>query len=134
MPKAYSQDLRAKIFEFYENNSFTQAEVAEQFGINISTFKRILKKYREDGTFEIKPYSNGRPPTIGNKDIILIEKFVLKTKDATLEEIRQYYLRKTQIEVSIPTIFRLLNKLDLRRKKKSNYAQEQERDDIKKKT
>ena len=43
----------------------------------------------------------------------IIEKFVLKNKDATLEEIKQYYLSKTQIEVSLPAIFRLLNKLDL---------------------
>lgn len=134
MPRAYSQDLRTKIIEFYHNNSFSQLEVAEHFGINISTFKRILKKYREDGTCEIKPYSNGRPPIISANHRHLIKQFVLKNRDATLEEIKQYYVSKSQVEISIPTIFRLLNKFDFRRKKKSHYAQEQERDDVKKKT
>lgn len=134
MPLAYSKDLREKIIEFYNNNSsLSQFEVAKQFGINISTFKRILKKFREDGTFEIKPYSEGRPHIISEKHGLLIKEFVLENKDATLEEIRQYYLRKCKMEVSLPTIFRLLNRFNFRRKKKSHYAQERDREDVKKK-
>lgn len=134
MPKAYSVDLRTKIIEFYQKNTLTQFEVAKQFGINISTFKRILKQYREEGTVSIKSYSNGRPPLIATKHSNLIKSFVFKNKDSTLEEIRQYYITKSKQEVSIATICRLLQKLDFRRKKKSLYAQEQERDDVKKKT
>jgi len=134
MAKAYSLDLRTKIIEFYYNNAFTQLEVADQFGINISTLKRILKQQREEGTVSIKPYSNGRPTIIADKHSQLIKTFVLQNTDSTLEEIRQYYIKKSKQEISVSTICRLLQKLDLRRKKKSHYAQEQDRDDVKKKT
>ena len=51
----------------------------------------------------------------------------------TLEEIQARYEEDVQVPLSLATICRALQSLSLNRKKVSHYAQEQEREDVKKK-
>lgn len=133
MPGPYSLDLRGKAIFAYENAEGTQKEIAEQFGIGYRTFKEWLSLKRTTGDIKPKEHINRGPlPLIDDKGLLFIEKLVEKKPDILLSEIRDLYAKKFGIEVVLSTIFNSLNKLNLRRKKKSEYAIEQERVDIKK--
>lgn len=133
MTAAYSTDLRKKIINSYEVSEGTQQEVSDIYNIHLSTFKRIYKQYIKTGSVELASSQAGRPARIDSAGYSLIKKYVLEKPDATLVEIKNYLNGKNKINVSLSIICRALQKLDLRRKKKSAYAQEQEREDVKKK-
>jgi transposase len=133
MTAAYSEDLRKKIVASYEVGVESQQEIADIYNVHLSTFKRIYKQHRETGSVKLAPSQAGRPPRIDDNGLIQINEFVLKKPDATLVEIKAHYKSKNNIGLSLSIICRALQKLNLRRKKKSAYAQEQEREDIKKK-
>ena len=133
MTAAYGKDLRASVIRYYEAGGHTQVEVADMLGIHISTFKRIYKHYRETGDVALPKNNAGRPHLISETGYEQIKEWVLSKPTLLLEDIQKKYYEANQIKLSIPTICRALKQLSLHRKKVSHYAQEQERDDVKKK-
>ena len=111
----------------------TQQEISDRYKIHLSTFKRIYKQYRETGSVVMSPSQAGRPSSIDESGYTIIKRYVLDKPDATLAEIKQYYQSKKKISLSLSMVCRSLQLLNLRRKKKSLYSAEQEREDIKKK-
>ena len=102
-------------------------------GIHISTFKRIYKHYRETGQVELPKNNAGRPSLISESGYEQIKQWVQSKPTLLLEEIQKKYDEENQIKLSLSTICRTLKELSLNRKKISHYAQEQEREDVKKK-
>ena len=133
MTAAYGKDLRASVIRYYEEGSHTQVEVSEILGIHISTFKRIYKHYRETGQVELPKNKAGRPSLISESGYEQIKQWVQSKPTLLLEEIQKRYDEENQIKLSLSTICRALKQLSLNRKKISHYAQEQEREDVKKK-
>jgi len=117
----------------YEAGEETQQEVSDRYKIHLSTFKRIYKQYREMGSVVMSPDQAGRPSSIDESGYTIIKRYVLDKPDATLSEIKQHYQIKKKISLSLSMVCRSLQILHLRRKKKSLYSTEQEREDIKKK-
>lgn len=133
MPVAYSLDLREKAVSAYENGEGTLEETAKRFSIGLRTLQEWLVLKMETGSVEPKEYINrGRQPIIGEKGLIFVRKLVEERPDILITEIRSSYKKKFKVEVAQSMVSRALEKLNLRRKKKSIYAQEQERDDVKK--
>ena len=133
MPGPYSLDLRRKATLAYEDGEGTQKEIAERFGIGYRTFKGWLSLKKTTGDVKPKEHIHRGPlPIIDDKGLSFIKKLIKKEPDILLSEIRDSYAKKFGIEVVLTTIFNALNKLNLRRKKKSEYAMEQEREDVKK--
>ena len=58
---------------------------------------------------------------------------VKEKPDILIKDIQVSYKEKFNIQAAQAMVSRVFKKLDLRRKKKSRYAQEQEREDVKKK-
>ena len=131
--KRYSTGLRSRLMNSYEAGEETQQEISDRYKIHLSTFKRIYKQYRETGSVEMSPNQAGRPSSIDESGYTIIKRYVLDKPDATLAEIKQHYQTKKKISLSLSMVCRSLQLLNLRRKKKSLYAAEQEREDIKKK-
>ena len=50
--KPYSLDLRQKIIETYEQEAISQRNLAKRFRVALSFIYKLLKLYREKGTFE----------------------------------------------------------------------------------
>jgi len=133
MPLIYSLDLRQKAVSAYENGEGTQAEISERFSIGLRTFQAWLALKKETGNLEPKEYIYcGRKPVIGEKGSLFVKKLIEKKPDILISEIRTSYKNKFNIEVAQSMVSRALEKLNLRRKKKSIYAHEQEREDVKK--
>ncbi len=131
--KPYSIDLRTSLMNSYETGEETQQEISDRYKIHLSTFKRIYKQYRETGSVVMSPNQAGRPSSIDESGYTIIKRYVLDKPDVTLSEIKQHYQTKKRISLSLSMVCRSLQVLNLRRKKKSLYSAEQEREDIKKK-
>jgi transposase len=134
MTAAYSTDLREKIIASYEAGEGTQQEIADFYNIHLSTFKRIYKQLQKTGSVALAPSQAGRPARIDEEGYLLIKEYVLEKPDATLAEIKEHYTNRKNTIIGVSVIGRALQKLDFRRKKKSSYASEQEREDVKKKS
>jgi len=76
--------------------------------------------------------NRGPLPIINDKGLSFIKRLVEKKPDIIISELRELYNNKFQVEVAVGTMSNALSKLNLRRKKKSEYALEQERVDVKK--
>ena len=132
MPSPYPIELRERAVSLYKNGKHIQAEVAKVFKISISTLRNYL---RLDALGDLKPkeYRRGRVPEISSDRLEQVGVWVNEKPDITLKALRKLYKKRYKVNVSLSMMCRACAELDLRRKKKSLFAQEQERPDIKKK-
>jgi len=107
-----SQDVRERAIAAYEAGGVTQSQVASLYGVNISTFERWLKRYRETGQTAPLPRGHRRAVYEGlaarRLDALLAEH-----PDATLTELRD----ATGEACSIMAVHRATRRLDWRFKK-----------------
>lgn len=115
--KAYSNDLRHRIVETYEGGQYTLAEVAELFSVSLATVKNFLRRHRETGSADALPHAGGRQPALNDKARQFIRETVKEDNDLTLDELRRRLRARYKQTVSRPTLCRLLQALDLPRKK-----------------
>ena len=134
MAKSYSMDLRHKILETYLEKEGTNQEIAKRFKISISTVKRIGQRFRETGKVELYMNRSGRRAKLDDKGLTFLEQLVQKEKDLTLNEIRLKLFKRFHTELTIQAIHYILKDMKLNHKKKSYYASQRDREDIKKKS
>ena len=115
--KPYSDDLRRKIIAAYENNDYSQQQVAERFGVSPATVRNLVRRKRETGSPDALPHAGGRSPALHDQARRFVQELLKENNDLTLEEIRLQVKRKHKKEVSVPTLCRLLQGLGLPRKK-----------------
>ena len=133
MPGSYSLDLRRKAVLAYEEGKGTQFEIAHQFGIGLRTLKGWLFIKKETGDVQPKEHIHrGQLPVIDDKGLSFIKQLVKNKPDILITDIRELYAKKFKVEVAQSMVSRAFKRLNLRRKKKSTYALEQERVDVKK--
>lgn len=132
MPAPYSEDLRWKAIQAYENKEGNQREIAERFKLSLRSFERYLRRYKETGGVSPILDQGGRRSTIDEKGLDEIKKIIKLKPDMTLQELCEHHTKKSKKKVGISVMHRTVKKLGFRRKKKSHYALEQERPDIKK--
>lgn len=122
--KPYSKDFRTKIIETKQKTNESIQEIANRFQVSYSFVNRLLKRYEAMASVEPKPHGGGKPPLLSSQQIDVLRQLVEEDNDATLQQLSVRLTEKTGIKVSIPTICRLLQKLELTRKKKTLHANE----------
>ena len=133
MSAPYSLDLRQKVILAYKNGVGTQKDIAKLFSISETTLREWLVLQQRTGELKPKEYEyRGRKPVIEERGSAFIKRLIENKPDILIIEIQKAYKNKFRVEVAQSMVSRALNKLNLRRKKKSHYAQEQEREDVKK--
>jgi transposase len=115
--KPYSNDLRRRIVDAYENNDYSQPKVAALFGVSLATVKNLLRRKRETGSPDALPHAGGKKPSLNEKARSSVCDAINENNDLTLKELRQLIKGKHKKDVSLPTISRLLQALGLPRKK-----------------
>lgn len=120
--RAYSIDLRQKIINTYHKEPISQRQLAKRFRVSLSFVQSLLKRYRIDGTMEPRPHGGGQSPKLTPQQLATVAELVAQKNDATLEELCDQLYQKTQIQVSRSTMGRLVQKLNLTRKK--NFARQ----------
>ena len=109
---AYSKDLRLRVLEAVDRG-VPRREVAELFGVSLSTIKRYIKRRREGEDLEPRP-STGRKRRIlaTSEEQRALWEQLENNDEATLERHCELWEEKRGVRVSIATMSRAIgNKL-----------------------
>jgi transposase len=120
---AYSTDLRQKIIRAYDDGLGSQRKIAELFGVSRSFVEKLLHRRRTTGDIAALPHGGGRMALCQQKEHDLVRRLIEKQPDATLDELCDLIAHKRKLRVSRPTMSRLLQRLDLSRKKSRSTPQ-----------
>ncbi|WP_242051428.1 IS630 family transposase [Nostoc sp. FACHB-280] len=124
--KAYSLDLRQKILDTYLQGGISQRQLAKRFCVTLSFIEKLLKQYRETGSIAPKVRTEQTPPKLNAEQFNVLKEIVEANNDATLAEIRVILAEKTGVIISISTVDRMLQKMEISLKKKTLHASEKE--------
>ena len=115
--KAYSLDFREKIVDVYFTEGLSQRKLAKRFQVSLSFVETLLKRLRETGDILPKPPGGGHPPKLNPEQLALVKALVEANNDATLDELCEHLQHQTQIVISRSTMGRVVQQLNLTRKK-----------------
>jgi len=115
---AYSIDLRQKILSAWQNKEGTQRELAKRFKVSLSFLRDFLRRYRETAQIAARTQGGDRRSKLKGKEQELLKIIVTEQSDIYLRKIKEKIKERKGIEVSISSLSRTLNRLNLRRKKK----------------
>lgn len=115
--QAYSLDLRQRVVAAYENGVETILEVAERFEVSDSFIKKLLRRKRATGEIAPIGHRGGQPRRLSDQHRQWLLKTVLAQPDITLGELQARLSVHKNLSVSVPTLCRALQTLNLRRKK-----------------
>ncbi|WP_407646649.1 helix-turn-helix domain-containing protein [Gloeocapsopsis crepidinum] len=94
-------------------------QLAERFGVSYSFISRLLKRYEATVSVEPNPHGGGKPPLLNAQQIEILEQLVQEDNDATLQELSVRLTKTIGVKASLATICRVLQRLELTRKKDS---------------
>lgn len=116
--KPYSPDLRERVLAAVRNSEQSQAQVAKQFKIHLSTLEKWLRRQRETRRTTALPHGGGRRRTL-RECAAFLRRAVKKQPDVTLEELCTQVATAKGLRVSPSMMSRELKRLNLPRKKRS---------------
>lgn len=110
---AYAMEFRRAVAKSYDECG-SSSEVAEQMGCSESWVRRLIQRRRETGSLE--PLAPKRPDNnkLHEPDLEKLRKLIADQPDMTLAELAQ----KLDNKVSVPTVWRATQRLNLPLKKK----------------
>lgn len=117
-----STDLRIRIVAAVESGEESLREVAELFNVAVSTIVRLLQRVRSTGSVQPKAHGGGAPAKLDAEAVACLLELVRQQPDATLAELHS----RLGVACSIMTIFRVLRRHHITRKKKTQHAEERD--------
>lgn len=118
--KAYSNDFRQKILETNWKELESIQQTAARFHVSYSFVWKLLNRYAEIGLVSSKPHGGGAKPKLNPEQLAVVTQLVEQDNDATLEELVTQLQEKIGVTLSRATMGRVVQKLNLTRKK--NFA------------
>ena len=120
MATAYSDDLRRKLLQAHDEGEGTLQELAEIFRVSYAWALKISAARGKTGKMERQPGAKrGRVSKITPEIQTFIKSVVGTKADTTLAELQLKLFEDKQLEVSIGRLWKVLDELNLRFKKKS---------------
>jgi len=114
--KAYSQDLRERVFAASDGGSPVGA-IARMLMVSISFVSKVLSRRRLEGITTAKPQRCHVPPKLAPYHVAIRER-VKQKPDATIAELRAWLKETHQVSVSTGVMFKTLDQLELTLKKR----------------
>ncbi len=127
--RPYSNDLRQKVVDAYQNGEGTMRALARRFSVSLDFVWRLLKRYRQTRRVDPKPHGGGQRRKLGAYETQVLKQLVDDHPAATLSELNQLLKEKTEVPVSDSTISLSLRRCGITRKKLSYHASEREADE-----
>ena len=115
--KAFSDDLRERVWRACQDSTMSLSEVADAFGVSHSFVCKLLRRYRDEGTLAAKPRGGNRPAALDASDLSALRRLVRQRPDATLAELCRLLDEQRHVKVQVWTVCRALARLKLPRKK-----------------
>jgi transposase len=116
--KPYHSDLRRRIVDAYRKAEGSVRELAVRFKVAPRTVQNYLNLERETGSVEPRPHGGGPVPKLGDAGVRELRAVVEEKNDRTLNEIADELDRRRHVRVGRTTVWRILNRLGLTRKKR----------------
>jgi len=116
MGAAFSQDLRERVIDAMESGECTRHEVAEDLQVSVWYVDDVMKRYRQTGNREAKPW-NGGVRRVLSAHPEWIRATVGQTPDITLEELCTRLKRDKKVTASPSMMCRELADMALPLKK-----------------
>jgi transposase len=110
--KIANGQVRERAISAYEAGSGSQAHVAKLYGIDLSTFQRWLRRYRQTGRAAPLPRGHQRA-ALDESQMRQLDEFVRRTPDATLKQLKA----ALAVDCSLVAIHYALKRLGYRYKK-----------------
>jgi len=104
----YSDDLRRKLIQAWQNWDGSEQELADEWGVSRSWLQKVVRRWRRTGEAEAAPYRHGPVSRVNAPRLAAL---VQAHPDALLAELGR------RLRVSAPTVCRALRQLGLPRKK-----------------
>ena len=121
-PRAYSDDLRRRILQAYEQGEGSEARLAQRFRVSLSYVKKIRRQMRHSGKMERVPHHPGRKPKFTEPVRQQLRHWLEQQPDLTLAELQEQLRRQARLQVSLPSLWTVLGKIGLRLKKVTSRA------------
>ncbi len=131
MPKAYSIDLRERLVEAYYQSGESVEKIALQFKVGRKTIYRYVNQKETTGDLTAG-VGRGSSSILGEEEHAFIKELVRKVPDIELETLCEQVGQEFGKWVSVSTMCRHCQELNLRRKKLSFHASEHDKPDVKK--
>jgi transposase len=114
MARPYSDDLRQKLLEAYDQGQGSLVELAERFGVSRGWAWKISSARKRTGRMERARYRPGPKPRI---DEPVLAGLLRDQADATLIELQAKLEKKSGLRVSTQHLWRVLKRMGFRLKK-----------------
>jgi transposase len=118
--KPFSEDLRQRIVQVYEENTWSYEAVAARFQVSVSSVRRFVRQWRQTGHLTPAPSGGGQPQKLGGEAQQWLLDVANNQVDVSQDELRQEVKAHTGMAVSQPTICRILQRAGITRKKRRN--------------
>ena len=114
--KAYSQDLRERVFAEADNGA-TVGKIAKLLRVSVSFVSKVLGRRRETGETTARPQRCQLTPKLAPQ-YEAIREWVKQHPDATINELRVWLMEAHQVSASTGLVCETLALLGLTRKKR----------------
>lgn len=127
--KAYSYDLRKRIFSYSLNHSIR--ETAKVFQVSPNTVFLLIKLYAETGDLHPREKSTEYCTLISKEGEMYLASLLIGEPDLTLAELCDLYEEAYGVKVCISTMYNTLKKMNITRKKKTFSDPKKDTEDAK---
>lgn len=124
--KAYSNDLRQRVVNAYQNKEGSMRGLARRFMVSLGFVRNLLGRFKATGHIEPKPHGGGIEPTWTEANQHVLRDIVKHSPSATLEQYVEMFEARSGHSVSRSTLWRGLQLINVSYKKKETHALEKE--------
>lgn len=118
MAKAYSDDLRQKIIEAYQQGEGSLPALAKRFHVSAGWTKKVWATFRHTGSWARPPSGpRGRRSKFTDEICRQVRGWIEEQPDLTLHQLQARLRGELALAASIGRLWSLLRELGLRRKK-----------------
>jgi transposase len=118
-------ETRLRIVGAVDQQFWTIEEIAEMFNVSERYVYKLLALRRETGDLTPRPHGGGAVAKLVEKRLLKLAELVAAQPDATLNELCVMINRRQSRKVTVSTVCRGLQKIDITVKKRPNEPEKQ---------
>ena len=107
------------MIDAYKAKEGSLRQLADRFKVSLSFVQRLVRRNRYTGKVDAKPHGGGAIAKIKVDDLPTLQQLVDEQPDGILEELCERYCIKSGVSVSVATMHRAVQRLNLTTKKNS---------------
>jgi transposase len=117
MARCYSDDLRRKLLSAYDGGEGTLPQLAGRFAVSVGWARKISAQRNRTGQAERVPHQPGRKLRASVETQQQVKAWFRAQPDLTLAEVQARLRSAAAVQLSLPQVWYLVQKLGLRLKK-----------------